>query len=185
MSKPYIHSRRERIQPSFPNNKLSTRHRKKKVIKQERIDYSFTPQFRLPSTATFTPYDLPNPTDNAPTLFNNSFQEIYGDHIPDGTEVGITWSFAVSTGIYVWDADNGSTTTDPTASDTDGDGLPDGYIDLNGNGTIDLGEFEDFDCDGAIRTDSVWDVSQLYPSQLFFNETDPNKADTDGDSLSD
>ncbi len=75
MKKPYPHIRIVIIQPSFPNNKLSSRPRKKKVVKRKTIDYNFTPQFRLPASAIHTPYDLPNPTDNAPSFSNYWLRE--------------------------------------------------------------------------------------------------------------
>jgi len=68
MKKPYHHSRREIIQYSFPNNKLSTRTRKRKVVKRETIEDDLTIYSRFPASAISTPYDLPNPTDNAPSF---------------------------------------------------------------------------------------------------------------------
>jgi len=86
MKKPYPHRRRIIVQPSFPNNKLSTRPRRKKIIKQKTIDYNFTPQFRLPANTIQTPYDQPNPTNNAPTFsqtMNYSDAGIYSPVSPD------------------------------------------------------------------------------------------------------
>ena len=68
MSKKYIHKRRELILPSFPNNKLSSRPRKRKVEKQEWIEDDLTIYNQVPDSAVFTPWDVPNPTDEAPTL---------------------------------------------------------------------------------------------------------------------
>ena len=68
MSKPFIHKRREIILPSFPNNKLSTRPRKRKVEKREIIEDALTIYPRVLASAIFTPYDLPNPTDSAPSF---------------------------------------------------------------------------------------------------------------------
>jgi len=63
----YPHRWREKIQPSFPNNKLSSRPRKKQVPKQEIIEDDLTIYNRLPAKATFTPYDQPSPTEEAPS----------------------------------------------------------------------------------------------------------------------
>ena len=58
----------------------------------------------------------------------------------------------------------GTTKTDPTKADTDGDTLPDGWSDKNNNGKWDPGEGEDRNNNG--KRDS--------------GETDPRLADTDG-----
>ena len=62
------------------------------------------------------------------------------------------------------------TETDPNNSDTDGDGLSDGYgEDKNFNGWI----------DGDTNSNRVWSVGELW------QETDPLNPDTDGDGLPD
>lgn len=114
------------------------------------------------------------------------------DGLLDGVEVGVTWDMAVACGMYVWDADNGTTVTNPLAKDTDGDGLPDGCIDgwdwtLPGvviskvNTVADLGEFEDLDCDGMLNP-GTWN---RVPGAGETNETNASKADTDDDTLPD
>ncbi len=72
--------------------------------------------------------------------------------------------------------------TDPLNPDTDGDGLPDGWIDgwmgnLQNN-QMDLGEYEDRDLDGMVDGGS-WTQGEGP------GETDPLKADTDGGGVSD
>ncbi|MEQ9061232.1 MAG: hypothetical protein RLW61_17615 [Gammaproteobacteria bacterium] len=79
-----------------------------------------------------------------------------GDGIQDGTELGITAPIADPDGpgplkgtnlaVFVPDADP-TTQTDPLATDSDGDGIPDGVEDANGNGAYEpaLGEFDPTD----------------------------------------
>jgi hypothetical protein len=72
-----------------------------------------------------------------------------GDGLSDGVERGISAGVADPDGAgplsatdsarFVPDADNG-TVTNPTAADSDGDGVPDGQEDLNRNGRLDSGE---------------------------------------------
>jgi len=65
------------------------------------------------------------------------------DGLFDGTESGLTAPMTpdtdLSAGTFVADADPMST-TNPIASDTDGDGSLDGVEDANGNGAVDPGE---------------------------------------------
>lgn len=68
--------------------------------------------------------------------------------------------------------------SDPLNPDTDGDGLPDGWIDFNQNGVKDLGEFEDRDCDGQ------WDKGDWNQGRGP-GETSPTIADTDHDAADD
>jgi transglutaminase-like putative cysteine protease len=63
--------------------------------------------------------------------------------------------------------------TNPNKWDTDSDLLPDGWRDTNGNGIIDLGEYEDRNLNGRLETGS-WNGGDGP------GETDPTKADTDG-----
>ena len=74
------------------------------------------------------------------------------------------------------------TGTAPLREDTDGDGLPDGWIDgwrgLPLNGLKDPGEFEDRDLDGEVDTGSWGDG--VGPG-----ETDPLNPDTDGGGATD
>jgi hypothetical protein len=103
------------------------------------------------------------------------------DKVQDGTEWGLinhlssimNDSVALEDGtnvtVFVPDSDP-TTTTDPLDPDSDGDGLYDGWSDLNGNGTFDGNDTgEDLDVDGEIDS----------------TETDPMDADTDDDGLSD
>lgn len=72
-----------------------------------------------------------------------------GDGLSDGVERGISSGVADPDGAgplsatdsarFVPDADN-RTVTNPTAADSDGDGVPDGQEDLNRNGRLDSGE---------------------------------------------
>ncbi|MCK5024597.1 MAG: hypothetical protein KAR56_03170 [Thermoplasmata archaeon] len=206
MRKPYPHRQKIIIQPSFPNNKLSSRPRKKKVEKRETIDYSFTPQFRLPAKATFTPYDQPNPTDESPKFSQTMNYSDAGNYSPaspellraceqgdgcepaqellgggcvqhggvlfsaqpiSGTEIGHTCGIDDSQGVRVcgdfgeipqvaslcnWRA--------PLITSSDGDGIRD----------------DDEDCGpGAFNNNGAWEPGQ--------SETDPSNPDTDGDGL--
>ena len=100
-----------------------------------------------------------------------------GDGIDDGIEAGISTDgidggISDGTGVpysgtapgFVGDADPGST-TDPTDSDSDNDGIPDGAEDLNADGQT-VNTIGDSTTSGT-------------------GETDPNLVDTDSDGLSD
>ena len=100
-----------------------------------------------------------------------------GDGLSDGLELGRTTGIAdgVSEGGVPYlgtnsaslhaDADP-ATTTDPLVGDSDGDTLPDGAEDANGDGAV-----TDLQIGGTGTPGS--------------GETDPNEADTDGDGLDD
>ncbi len=102
------------------------------------------------------------------------------DGITDGTEIGITEPSS-GTDIYAtfpgtkrrtFTADRYEyTTTDMLKSDSDGDGLYDGWNDLNGNGILDDNEplGEDLNYNGKID----------------YNETDPLDTDSDDDGVAD
>ena len=159
MSKHYVHKRRETIQPSFPNNKLSSRPRKKKVTKQEWVEDDLTIYPRVPASAITTPYNQPNPTDNAPSFFTNSFQEIYGGLSPTSNDTD---------GDGLFDGPNvlASYSLDGKAHTGEGEVLGATYDcpyniqgDTNGDGILDSGE--------------TW------------LETNPLNPDTDGDSAND
>ena len=89
------------------------------------------------------------------------------DGLMDGTEVGITG----------FDLDP-STNTDPTYWDTDGDTLPDGWIDTDSDGLCDPGECEDRDLNGAQDT-GPWNAG-AGPG-----ETNPLNKDTESDGFDD
>jgi cysteine-rich repeat protein len=103
-----------------------------------------------------------------PTAFDSD-----GDGLSDGLESGVAEPLlggdsdggvgfvGTDPTVFVADADP-SSTTDPTARDSDGDGLDD--------------DVEDLDADGAFSGD--------LPG-LTDDETDPTRADSDGDGLSD
>ncbi len=112
------------------------------------------------------------------------------DGVPDGTESGVieghshTYKNSISDDprdqMYEYpilfeegeapDKD-GNTTTDPFLNDTDGDGLFDGWDDLNNNSIYDPGEEVGEDINANGRVDA--------------GETDPNIADTDGGGVED
>jgi len=62
--------RRVRIirQPSFPNNRLSTRFPRRKAVTRVTWKEEDPAYATVPPTALSTPWDLPNPTDDAPVL---------------------------------------------------------------------------------------------------------------------
>ncbi len=106
------------------------------------------------------------------------------DGIPDGIEDGNRngWvdgdGATIQPGLAPWLARSWPTgewspswtETDPNKSDTDGDGLSDGYgEDKNYNGWI----------DGDTNSNRVWNTGE------FWEETDPLNPDTDGDGLPD
>ena len=80
---------------------------------------------------------------------------------------------------------NGQNPTDPLKADTDGDGLGDGLEDKNKNGALDAGETDPnkADTDGDGLGDGEEDKDK--DGTVGDGETDPNKADTDGDGLGD
>ena len=105
----------------------------------------------------------------------------------DGTELGIATGvpdpddggplLGTDTGLFVPDADAGTTTTDPINPDSDGDGLCDGDADvasvcasgedLNGNGAVDAGETDPGADDGGaaeqVPTLAPWLLTGLLP----------------------
>lgn len=66
------------------------------------------------------------------------------DRIQDGTELGESQGHPTDTrrSIFVPDADQGATTTDPRKPDTDDGGLNDGVEDVNANGRVDANELD-------------------------------------------
>ena len=112
--------------------------------------------------------------DGAETTTDPATFDTDADGLGDGQEMGQSAGVAggVSVGgvpfagtdpaVFVPDGDAGATTTDPTAADTDGDGIPDGT--------------EDLDQDGVFGGDLPGTVD---------DETDPNAADSDADGATD
>ncbi len=86
--------------------------------------------------------------------------------------------------VFVPDADP-LTTTDPSSTDSDSDGLPDSIEDVNGNGAQDAGETDasNPDSDGDSLADGVEDANANGSVDL--GETDPLNPDTDGDLFND
>ncbi len=75
------------------------------------------------------------------------------------------------------------TTTDPTNSDTDYDGLPDGIEDANRNGWVD-GDGASIDPTFDPWLARSWPDGIMDPDEIW-TETDPNNPDTDGDGIND
>jgi hypothetical protein len=72
MSGKIIHRRRDIIQISFPNNRRSSRFPRRKVVtKRVWKEEESSSYFGVTDTALFTPFDIPNPLDNAPTLVSH------------------------------------------------------------------------------------------------------------------
>ncbi|NPA75088.1 MAG: hypothetical protein GXO25_03275, partial [Euryarchaeota archaeon] len=95
------------------------------------------------------------------------------DGILDGVELGIVYgvprtALCLGSENFTGDADP-STTTDPLSNDTDGDGIPDGWIDLNHDGVKEPWEGEDLNCNGALDSE----------------ETSANTGDMDRDGIGD
>ncbi|MBF5042640.1 hypothetical protein FGE12_09530 [Aggregicoccus sp. 17bor-14] len=88
--------------------------------------------------------------------------------------------------------DGGGPVITPTATDSDGDGIPNSVEDKNGNGRVDEGETDpnsrDTDCDGLLDGPSQGSMKgedQNANGTVDPGETDPTKLDTDGDGLTD
>ncbi|MEM7246790.1 MAG: hypothetical protein AAF533_15670 [Acidobacteriota bacterium] len=116
------------------------------------------------------------------------------DGIQDGTEVGLDMGVpdpdgmgpleGTDPGVFVPDADAGTTVTDPTDPDTDMGGESDGSEDANGNGVIDAGERDPNDGgDDVLGPDA--DGDGVIDDAELMAGTDPNDADSDDDGVSD
>ena len=112
-----------------------------------------------------------------------------GDNLTDPDEIGGVYGYRSHPALADGDSDGLPdemelfvSGTDPLDPDTDGDGLPDGWIDgWNGrplNDKKDPGEFEDRNLDGNVDG-GLWNVG-MGPG-----ETDPLRADTDGGGVND
>ena len=116
------------------------------------------------------------------------------DGIWDGIEIGLISGVPDPDGagplegtdpaVFVPDADP-LTTTDPSNTDSDNDGLPDLLEDSNGNGAQDAGETDaaNPDSDGDSLADGVEDANAN--GSVDPGETDPLNPDTDGDLFND
>jgi hypothetical protein len=114
-----------------------------------------------------------------PTDFTNPDTD--GDGIDDGDEVaqGTDPTDPDTDGDGLLDGQEIVLGTDPKKVDTDGDGLWDGFEVTNGLDPLDpLG---DADGDGLVDANEVLGTGPLAP----WGATDPNEADTDGDSFND
>jgi hypothetical protein len=110
-----------------------------------------------------------------------------GDLLADGLERGVTVNpDPVNCTMFTPDA-NQATTTNPTAADSDQDGINDGIEDKNRNGAVDAGETNpnNRDTDGDGRSDGEEDLNRN--GRVDLGETDPltQDQDTDGDGITD
>ena len=132
--------------------------------------------------ANATTYDADN--DGFPNYLDYDSDN---DGLHDGQELGkgIDTDTDVSVGNYVADNDNGATTTSHIKSDTDGDGLPDGFEDSNHNGIVDGAETNPtlWDSDGDGLSDGMEDAN--HNGVVDGTETSPILMDTDDDNISD
>ena len=118
MTGKHIHKRRVIVYLSFPNNRLSNRLRRKKVVKRQVWkEEESSSYFGVPNSAVFTPFDIPNPTDNAPSFSHTIHYSDAGGYAP-APILGFR-AFANSS-REIWGG------LSPTSNDTDGDGLYDG-----------------------------------------------------------
>lgn len=115
-----------------------------------------------------------------------------GDGLTDGQELGkVTPLTSPRAGVDGTDPalflpdENPATTSNPTNPDTDGDGTPDGFEDLNHNGRIDVGETNplDLDSDDDGIADGTEDANHNGVADP--NETSATDADTDNDGIPD
>lgn len=104
-----------------------------------------------------------------------------GDNLPDAIEVGA-----------FLDGDNGLTTTDPDAIDTDNDGLPDGWVDGWGY-NLDAGKWGYYGPENGVK-EMIFRVGQIVYCEyedrnlngiVDSGETDPNDYDSDNNGKSD
>jgi hypothetical protein len=146
---------------------------------------------------------------SARTMINALDSDSDEDGLKDGTEIGLTLedlrsdvrksmgnlaSNDMRIGNFVPDADSGTTITDPLNIDTDGDNLPDGWIDgwtyhtTNGWGKFGTAnelkesiEYEDKNLDGEYDKD----CKDQSPQSTDEPESDPLNNDTDYDGFHD
>ena len=107
-----------------------------------------------------------------------------GDGIGDGMEAGNTRDIDAEC-LRTWIDADPTTTTNPTAADTDGDCRSDSAEDRNLNGRVDDGEADpnrlDSDADGISDRDEDDDCDGVVDP----GETNAGAADTDGDGIND
>jgi MYXO-CTERM domain-containing protein len=112
-----------------------------------------------------------------------------GDGLFDGTELGLDCNAKDTTkaaGHCIPDGDEGATTTDPLAADTDGGGVKDGSEDINLNGILDTGETDPTAGHGDDDSQIVdTDKDGLSDGLEETIGSDKNDADTDDDGLLD
>ncbi|GIW70573.1 MAG: hypothetical protein KatS3mg102_0115 [Planctomycetota bacterium] len=120
-----------------------------------------------------------------------------GDGLPDGTELGIVLPVADPDGpgpmlgtdplkkVFRPDLDP-STRTHPTLRDTDGDGVPDGWEDLDRNGRVDAGETDPNDAGDAAAFDFTDTDGDGLPDLLeLAHGLAPAEPDSDRDGVPD
>ncbi len=92
------------------------------------------------------------------------------DEIQDGTELGYSMSDIggdTDTGVFIPDADEGDTTTDPLDNDSDDDTWQDGQEDTNYNGEVDTGESDPNDA-GSVPTSAAIPTLSEWGMIIFF-----------------
>jgi hypothetical protein len=145
---------------------------------------------------------IQDPTETWPMAWDTD-----GDRVDDGIEVVWFERFDCGNRIYrsdlnTWACDGGDRNALDT--DSDSDGLPDGWIDFNNDGVRQANEGEDFDLTNAllgndfnghilgdVDGDRIWDVAMddggmpggLVPDPETWSESDPLNYDTDGDHI--
>jgi hypothetical protein len=148
---------------------------------------------------------IQDPTETWPMAWDTD-----GDRVDDGIEVVWYERFDCGNRIYLntvaaptWACDGGNRNALDT--DSDSDGLPDGWIDFDNDGVRDANEGEDFDLFarpalgdafngrilGDLNGDRIWDVNMddggvpggLLGDPEVWEESDPLNFDTDGDHI--
>lgn len=144
---------------------------------------------------------IQDPTETWPMSWDTD-----GDRVDDGIEVVWYERFDCGNRIYRSDLDTWACDGDDRNAldtDSDSDGLPDGWIDFDGDGVREANEGEDFDLTNALigdafnghilgdNGDRIWDVDMddggvpggIIPDPETWTESDPLNHDTDGDHI--